>query len=94
MTGNKEHNLVFMVVNGTISSCLDGEFKLGEAQVSLWNTNNTFDQESEEETDETIEIKFSDALHAVQSVVSSSLVSMQSLSHAEKGLLLHAPIVP
>ena len=71
ITGSKEHNLVFMVVNGTISSCLDGEFKLGEAQVTLWNANNSFDQESEEGTDETVEIKFSDALHAVQSVVSS-----------------------
>ena len=72
ITGSKGHNLVFLVVNGTVSSCLDGEFKLGEAEVSLWNTNNTFSEgESEEEIEETIQVKFSDALHAVQSVVSS-----------------------
>lgn len=82
ITGSKEHNLVFMVVNGTISSCLDGEFKLGEAQVSLWNANNTFfDQESEEGNDETLEIKFSDALHAVQSVVSSCSCHVRVCEH-------------
>ena len=74
ITGSTQHNIVFMVVNGTISSCLDGEFKLGEPEIGLWNVNTTFEEDGEEEPaeemKETIQVKFSDALHAVQSVVS------------------------
>ena len=81
ITGNKEHNLVFVIVNGTVSSCLDGVLKVGEETVGLWNTTNTFnddDSEEEEEREEeggggekaTIQVKFSAALHAVKSVVS------------------------
>lgn len=80
ITGTEQHNIVFMVVNGTISSCLDGEFKLGEPEIGLWNANTTFEEEKgegegeelgeeEEEDRESIQVKFSDALHAVQSVV-------------------------
>ena len=77
ITGNKEHNLVFVIVNGTVSSCLDGVLKVGEETVGLWNTTNTFnDEDSEGEEEEgggekaTIQVKFSAALHAVKSVVS------------------------
>lgn len=69
ITGSEQHNIVFMVVNGTVSSCLDGEFKLGEPEVGLWNITSTF-KESEDDIEEAIQVKFSDALHAVQSVVS------------------------
>ena len=73
ITGTEKHDIVFMVVNGTISSCLDGEFKLGEPEIGLWNVNTTFEEikgEEEELEKESIQVKFSDALHAVQSVVS------------------------
>ena len=77
ITGTEQHDVVFMVVNGTISSCLDGEFKLGEPAIGLWNVNTTFKEEGEgggeelgEGENESIQVKFSDALHAVQSVVS------------------------
>ena len=72
ITGTEKHDIVFMVVNGTISSCLDGEFKLGEPEIGLWNVNTTFEEvkgEEEELEEESIQVKFSDALHAVQSVV-------------------------
>lgn len=81
ISGSTQHNLVFMVVNGTISSCLNGELKVGEENLGLWNANTTFDEKSEgeekedEEEKETIQVKFSDALHAVQSVVSLNGVS-------------------
>ena len=72
ITGTEQHDIVFMVVNGTISSCLDGEFKLGEPAIGLWNANITFEEEGEEleGEKESIQVKFSDALHVVQSVVS------------------------
>ena len=75
ITGTEQHDIVFMVVNGTISSCLDGEFKLGEPAIGLWNANTTFEEEGEGEElgegeKESIQLRFSDALHAVQSVVS------------------------
>lgn len=70
ISGNEAHNLVFMVVNGTVSSCLDGEFKLGDNGINLWNVNSSFDDESAAEEEEVVEVRFSDALHAVQSVVS------------------------
>ena len=79
ITGAEQHDIVFMIVNGTISSCLDGEFKLGEPAIGLWSVNTTFEDEEEavgeeeeleEGEKESIQVKFSDALHAVQSVVS------------------------
>ena len=73
ISGTRQHNVVFMVVNGTISSCLDNEFKLGEPEISLWNENTTFKDEGSEgmgEEKETVQVKFSPALHAVHSVVS------------------------
>lgn len=77
ITGTEKHDIVFMVVNGTISSCLDGEFKLGEPEIGLWNVNTTFEEvkgeELEPEEKESIQVRFSDALHAVQSVVSFML---------------------
>ena len=75
ISSDEPHNLVFVVVNGTISSCLDGEFKLGDDGINLWNVNNSFDEvESQSDfpdaAEETVQVKFSDALHAVHSVVS------------------------
>lgn len=78
ISGNKQHNLVFMIVNGSVSSCLDGELKVGEEEIGLWNPNSTFDEESKEEgTKETVQVKFSDALHAVQSVVSCRVMKFR-----------------
>ncbi len=76
ISGTEKHDIVFMVVNGTISSCLDGEFRLGEPEIGLWNVNTTFEEEAKGDEEElgleekeSIQVKFSDALHAVQSVV-------------------------
>lgn len=61
VTEDTQHTVVFMVQHGSISSCLDGQYKPLSPDVSLWNESMNYDK---------FDLQFSENLHAAQSVVS------------------------
>lgn len=59
------HNVVFMVSNGSISSCVDGIFLEGNPSVVLWDTDVGVGGE-----EATVTVTFSEHLYSVQQLVS------------------------
>lgn len=64
VTSNRSHTLVFVVSNGSISSCLDGDFIEDNPKLTLWDPETDVDQQP-------VNISFSKHLHSVQQLVSS-----------------------
>ena len=61
-----QHSLVFIVTNGVISSCLDGEFRNSTLGLSLWEGKDSGYNNSEQP----LILQFSSYLHSVHSLVS------------------------
>ena len=62
-SANSKHELAFVVSNGLMNSCMDGDFVSGNPTLALWDT--TKDVESEPVT-----ISLSQHLHAINQLVS------------------------
>ena len=62
VSSNRLHNLVLLVSNGSISSCMDGYFIEDNPNIMMWNTSSDIDQHP-------VMINFTHHLHAIQSQV-------------------------
>lgn len=69
MSSSSYHSLVFIVANGTISSCFDGEFVTLSNEISLWDSQGI----GYDHNKRTLTLQFSNYLHSVHSLVSRCL---------------------
>lgn len=65
---NKQHSVVFMVSNGSISSCVDGAFVENNPNLVLWDSDVGLNEE------QPISVSFSEHLYSVQKLVSECFV--------------------
>lgn len=63
VTSNTLHNMVFLISNGSVSSCMDGYFIEDNPKLTLWNTSINIDTHP-------VRINFTQHLHAIQRLVS------------------------
>lgn len=64
VTSGRLHNLVFIVSNGSVSSCMDGYFIEDNPKITLWDTSTSIDRHP-------VRINFTQHLHAIQRRVST-----------------------